>query len=106
MPSAASSPTAAHLEAKYGLPREVRFCPRCVMSNQRPCSSVEFRHTADRKVRSLHLDEQGVCDACRVAEQKDAIDWPAREQQLLRLLDAYRRADGSYDCIVPGSGGK
>ncbi len=94
------------LEAKYGLPAEVRFCQRCVMSNQRPCSSVEFRHGAAHRHRTLHLDEEGVCDACRAAEQKAQIDWAARERQLVALLDAHRRADGAYDCIVPGSGGK
>jgi N-acetyl sugar amidotransferase len=94
------------LEARYGLPAQVVFCARCVMSNQRPCSSVEFRHTKDRKVRSLHLDAEGVCDACRVAEQKEGIDWVVREEELLRLLDRHRRADGEYDCLVPGSGGK
>lgn len=94
------------LEAKYGLPSEVRFCTHCVMSNQRPSSSIEFRHTKDRKHTTLHFDEQGVCDACRVAAQKEKIDWAQREQALLRLLEKYRRTDGQYDCIVPGSGGK
>ncbi len=94
------------LEAKWGLPREVTYCKRCVMSNQRPASSVEFKHTKEHKHRSLHFDEEGVCDACRVAEQKLLIDWKSREQELLRLLDKHRRNDGGYDCIVPGSGGK
>ena len=76
------------------------------MSNQRPTSSIEFKHTRDRKVRVLHLDEEGVCDACRFAEQKEQIDWAERERQLLRLLDRHRRQDGEYDCVVPGSGGK
>ncbi len=94
------------LEAKYGLPEEVIFCKRCVMSNQRPASTVEFKHTPDREVRSLHIDEESVCDACRVAERKEQIDWKEREEELLSLLDKHRRSDGSYDCIVPGSGGK
>ena len=29
-----------------------------------------------------------------------------REQELRELCDRYRRTDGSYDCLVPGSGGK
>ena len=95
------------LEAKYGLPRDVVFCKRCVMSNQRPCSVPEFKHRADRRgAKYLHLDAEGVCDACRVNEQKADIDWRAREEALVRLLDAYRRTDGEYDCLVPGSGGK
>lgn len=94
------------LEAKYGLPEQVFFCKRCVMSNQRPTSSVEFRHTAAHRHLTLHFDEEGICDACRFAEQKEQIDWKQREQDLVCLLDRHRRTDGSYDCIVPGSGGK
>ncbi len=94
-------------EARYGLPEAVVFCRRCVMSNQRPASIPEFRHTHDRRgARYLRIDEAGVCDACRYAEKKERIDWDAREQELLRLLEKHRRDDGHYDCIVPGSGGK
>jgi len=95
------------LEVKYGLPRDVVFCKRCVMSNQRPSSIPEFKHTRERRgANYLHIDEEGVCDACRYAEKKEQIDWQAREKELHRLLDLYRRTDGYYDCIVPGSGGK
>lgn len=94
------------LEAKYGLPEAVVFCKRCVMSNQRPSSSVEFKHGKDRKHTTLRFSDDGVCDACRVAEQKERIDWKRRENELLELLDKHRRKDGYYDCIVPGSGGK
>src|SRR5689334_19189786 len=94
------------LEAKYGLPPNVVFCKRCVMSNQRPASYPEFKHKPDRKVPSLHIDADGVCDACRFADTKEKIDWQARERELLALLDKHRRNDGKYDCIVPGSGGK
>jgi N-acetyl sugar amidotransferase len=94
------------LEAKYGLPAEVVFCRRCVMSNQRPASYPEFKHKPDRKVPALHIDAEGVCDACRFADTKETIDWKTREQELLKLLDQHRRNDGKYDCIVPGSGGK
>ena len=31
-------------EAFYGLPEEVKFCKRCVISNQRPSSTVEFKN--------------------------------------------------------------
>jgi N-acetyl sugar amidotransferase len=94
------------LEAYYGLPKEVKFCKKCVMSNQRPTSAVEFKHTKESKKTTLVFDEEGVCDACRTNEQKHKIDWVKREEELLKLLDKYRRTDGGYDCIVPGSGGK
>jgi N-acetyl sugar amidotransferase len=93
-------------EAKYGLPETVVFCKRCVMSNQRPSSSIEFKHGKDRRHSTLQFNEDSVCDACRVAEQKEKIDWKQREHELLELLDKHRRKDGYYDCIVPGSGGK
>ena len=94
------------LEVKYGLPEEVKFCKRCVMSNQRPGSYPEFRHRPDRKVKSMNIPDDGICDACRFAEVKERIDWKEREEKLLQLLDQHRSKDGSYDCIVPGSGGK
>lgn len=94
-------------EVKYGLPHEVAYCTRCVISNQRPNSAVEYGHTKDSKKKTIHFDKEGVCDACRTAEQKQkTIDWNERERQLKDLCDRYRRNDGSYDCIVPGSGGK
>ena len=94
------------LEAYYGLPEKVTFCTKCVMSNQRPTSAVEFKHTKDSKKTTMNFDEHGVCDACRTAEIKDNIDWGMREEELIKLLDKYRKNDGSYDCLVPGSGGK
>ena len=95
------------LETKYGLPQEVFFCKNCVMSNQRPISAVEFMHTIKSKKKTLFIDDAGVCDACRVAEEKEKrINWEAREKELLKLLDKHRKNDGSYDCLVPGSGGK
>jgi N-acetyl sugar amidotransferase len=95
------------LEVKYGLPGNVRFCTRCVMSNQRPASAVEFKHNKDSKKVTLRLDAEGVCDACRYAERKNSsIDWNAREHELKALCDQFRSRNGSYDCLVPGSGGK
>lgn len=73
-------------------PQEVKFCKKCVVSNQRP---------------RITFDEEGVCSACRYAELKhEQINWDEREKELLTLLDRHRSKDGSYDCIVPGSGGK
>lgn len=93
-------------KALFGLPQDVVFCKKCVMSNQRPSSYPEFKHTKDRITPTLHIDEEGVCDACRFAERKEEIDWQEREEQLVKLLDQHRRNDGRYDCVVPGSGGK
>jgi N-acetyl sugar amidotransferase len=80
---------------KENLNREekpVFFCKKCVVSNQRP---------------RITFDEEGVCNACNFAYKKHhLIDWAKREKQLRELCDRFRRSDGKYDCIVPGSGGK
>ena len=77
------------------------------MSNQRPASIPEFKHNRNRDcAKYMQIDDEGVCDACRQAEIKNSINWEEREQELKNLLDKYRREDGHYDCLVPGSGGK
>ncbi|HJV88517.1 MAG TPA: N-acetyl sugar amidotransferase [Noviherbaspirillum sp.] len=93
--------------AYFGLPETVIFCKHCVISNQRPNSTVEFKHTPSEKKATIGFDEEGVCDACRYHEVKEKqIDWEKRERALIELLDKHRRNDGGYDIVVPGSGGK
>lgn len=68
------------------------YCRRCVMPDTKP---------------DLHLDEEGVCNACRSFERRKEVDWGQRHEELVRLLDRYRRPNGdNWDCIVPVSGGK
>jgi N-acetyl sugar amidotransferase len=91
----------------FGLPEEVKFCAKCVISNQRPNSSLEYKHSKDSKKKTIRFNSEGVCDACLVAEQKhEGIEWNDRELELKELCDRFRRNDGRYDCVVPGSGGK
>lgn len=90
----------------YGLPEEVKFCTKCVISNQRPSSVIEFKNDQSEPKPTIMFDEQGVCSACKYEETKRNIDWQAREEQLVELCNKHRRDDGRYDCIVPGSGGK
>ena len=52
------------------------------------------------------FDKEGVCSGCRNNELKSKINWKDRENELKDLLDQYRSKDGSYDVIVPSSGGK
>lgn len=96
------------LEVFYGLPREVRFCTECSMSNQQPMSSNEYLHRQDSSKTTLAFDEDGLCNACRFNKLKRSgeIDWAERERELIELCNEYRRDDGAYDCIVGGSGGK
>ncbi len=101
-----SVPTTDKLNARYGLPSSVKFCGKCVISNQRPNSAVEFSHTAESKKQTIVFDRNLICDACRLAEKKSEIDWAARDEELRALCNKHRSTDGSYDCLVPGSGGK
>ena len=95
------------LSPKYGLPSEVAYCKNCVISNQRPNSAVEYKHTKESIKQTINFNSEGVCDACRFTEKKKSgINWEKRELQLRELCDRHRKHDGSYDCIVPGSGGK
>lgn len=91
---------------KYGLPEKVKFCKKCVISNQRPNSDVEFKHTSDTIKKTINFDNDGICDACRVAEDKAKINWEERERELIALCDKHRGDGTYYDCLVPGSGGK
>lgn len=98
---------ASSSEVKFGLPDKVAFCNSCVISNQRPVSAVEYKHTKDSKKGTINFDEAGVCDACRFAERKrSGIDWEAKDLELRELCDRRRSRDGAWDCVVPGSGGK
>jgi N-acetyl sugar amidotransferase len=74
------------------LPKEVVFCRNCVVSNQRP---------------RTQFNQEGICNACRWSYEKDHIvDWDQREKELQELCDLHRSSDGSFDVVVPGSGGK
>lgn len=100
-------PENAEPPALYGLPRSVRFCRSCVLSNQRPNSTVEYHHTRQSTKETVQFDQDGICDACLLAARKHGeIDWQQRDLELRELCDRYRRNDGRYDCLVPGSGGK
>ncbi len=87
-----SSPQPIDVQARYNLPSEVRFCVRCTISNQRP---------------RILFDDDGVCSACQFSEyKKKTIDWDVRDKELRDMLDKHRKHDGSYDVVVPVSGGK
>ena len=56
--------------ALYGLPEKVIYCKKCVISNQRPGSTIEFKSTNKEKKKAMNLDDKGVCDACNFASKK------------------------------------
>ena len=91
--------------AMWGLPEEVKFCKKCVISNQRPNSTVEMKNKNMNK-QTIAFSEDGVCSACDYAETKTETNWKEREELLFELLEPYRSKDGSYDVLIPSSGGK
>jgi N-acetyl sugar amidotransferase len=88
----------------YNLPEQIVFCKKCVISNQRPRSVVEFKNQNDQK-EGINIDTNNICEACKYDETKNEINWVEREKKLISLLDKHRKTSG-YDCVVPGSGGK
>ncbi len=80
-----------NVSEKYNLPKEVKFCKKCVISNQRP---------------RIVFDNEGICSACRYFEYKEKVDFKEREDELKKLLDKHRSKSETYDCVVPSSGGK
>lgn len=55
---------------------------------------------------TIMFDALGVCNICKQHEyKKEKINWQAREQELIDLIDQYR-GKYDYDCLVPFSGGK
>lgn len=59
---------------------------------------------------NIHTDAEGVCSACRVAEQFERLDesfWDRRKslfEETIGKILAKRK--GEYDCVIPVSGGK
>ncbi len=70
---------------------DIQFCSRCLYSTAHPLG--------------LTLDEGGICSGCRIHDEKDRLDWPARWELLNKIVEPYRNTDGkNYDCIVPVTG--
>jgi len=65
-------------------------CSRCLIPDTRPDTAFT----------------EGVCSACISFDRRKAVDWAAREQELIRILEQCRRPGAAYDCIVASSGGK
>ena len=91
--------------------KKVIFCKKCVESNQRYIGSIAHldqkpSNQKDEKKQRTDFSSDGICSACLYYEQKKKIDWKEREKELVDLLSKYRRKDGCYDVLVPGSGGK
>lgn len=93
---------------KNGLPLKIKYCVKCNLSNQQPTTVNEYFHVSETIQSTVEFDDNGVCAACNFNKKKwdQTINWSDREKELIELCDKYRKNDGSYDCVVGGSGGK
>lgn len=66
---------------------EMRRCTRCILPETMPF---------------IRFDDQGVCNYCLNYKPRNQ---PKPKEELFKLLEPYRRAEGP-DCIVPFSGGR
>ena len=72
------------------MPEEVLFCKRCVISNQKPNTIVEYNQGTNKKRDGISFNKDGICSACEYAEEKK-IDWNEREIKLEELLSKFRK---------------
>jgi len=54
----------------------------------------------------ITFDARGWCNACVWSEKKRSLNWDSRQVELESLLEKHCKNDGSFDCMVPCSGGK
>jgi|TARA_B110001450_G_scaffold175775_1_gene164121 N-acetyl sugar amidotransferase len=92
------------LKTRINLPSKFQFCPKCFWTNQRPTTRSE--HYVKEDITKTIVFTDGICEACKIKDKKDTVDWDKRKYEFKKLLDKYRSRNGSYDCVVPGSGGK
>ena len=64
----------------YNLPKQVKFCKECTISNQRP---------------RISFDTHGVCSTCNYSKIKTKLIGIKKNE--LKLLDRFRSKNGSYD---------
>lgn len=84
----------------------IRYCTNCVLPSSKPVTSIEANKTSASATSTINF-QNGICEACRWNLIKENnINWIERENELKKLLDKFRSSDGSYDVIVPASGGK
>ena len=62
--------------------------------------------TGTIKLLGLNIDSALKKNLIAYVPQNEEIDWDEREKELEELCNKHRKNDGSYDVIVPSSGGK
>ena len=57
--------------------REIQFFKKCVISNQRPNSTIQFKNTENEKKKAINFDEKEF-SSCNYNSKKDKINWKER----------------------------
>jgi len=76
------------LEFNFEEVNQLRHCTKCLLPETFPFISY---------------DEKGVCNICRNYVKKNQ---PKPIENLIKLVEPYKRKNGEADCIVPYSGGR
>ena len=69
----------------------MKYCTLCLLPSSKP---------------DLYFNTEGVCAACTAFLERPEIDWSKRKIEFREILEQFRKVDGSWDCIIPVSGGK
>lgn len=70
---------------------KISWCSKCVLPSNAAIT--------------ININNNGICSACIVEEQKSKIDWDERLKLLLEDIEPYRKSSG-YECVIGVSGGK
>ena len=54
----------------YGLPKKVIFCKKTLLSNQRPNSTVEFKHNIKSKKKTFEIDKNNISETWKFSRIK------------------------------------
>ena len=55
----------------FGLPEQVVFCKTCVVSNQRPSHTTEFKQADTSNKKGIFIGKDRICSACKYAKEKE-----------------------------------
>src|SRR3990167_2164769 len=70
----------------------MNYCNYCLLPDTRP---------------NLSILDDGRCNACHAwLEKKNSVDWKARKNLLVELVDSIKNRSNTWDCVIPVSGGK
>lgn len=70
---------------------QMKYCKICSQTDTRP---------------NVIFNDDGICAACKIQEQRKKIDWTQRERELKQIAKWAKDNSSSYDCVVGVSGGK